>query len=73
MTGITEEIIAGYDGSADSVVAGIDGSPASLAALEFAREEAALRGLPLLAVCALADAPASWAAHARWKKSPAGC
>ena len=41
------------------VVAGIDGSPASHAALEFAGEEAALRSLPLLAVCALADAPAS--------------
>jgi nucleotide-binding universal stress UspA family protein len=39
-------------------VAGIDGSPASRAALEFAGEEAALRDLPLLAVCALADDPA---------------
>jgi len=37
------------------IVAGADGSPASQAALEFAFEEAALRDVPLLAVCALAD------------------
>jgi nucleotide-binding universal stress UspA family protein len=39
------------------VVAGIDGSPASHHALTFAFEEAALRHVPLIAVCALADAP----------------
>jgi nucleotide-binding universal stress UspA family protein len=41
------------------VVAGVDGSAGSQAAAEFAFEEAALRGAPLLAVCALADAPGS--------------
>lgn len=39
------------------VVAGLDGSVPSIVALEFAAEEAALRDVPLLAVCALADAP----------------
>jgi nucleotide-binding universal stress UspA family protein len=40
------------------VVAGADGSAASSAALDFAFEEAALRGATLLVVCALADTPA---------------
>jgi len=39
------------------VVAGVDGSAAGRAAIVFAFEEAALRGVPLMAVCALTDAP----------------
>lgn len=39
-----------------SVVAGVDGSAASAAVLGFAGQEAALRGVPLVAVCALSDA-----------------
>lgn len=39
------------------VVAGIDGSPGSRDALTFAFEEAALRDVPLVTVCALMDAP----------------
>jgi len=41
------------------VVAGADGSADSRAAVDFAFEEAAMRHAPLLAVCALADAPGS--------------
>jgi nucleotide-binding universal stress UspA family protein len=41
------------------IVVGTEGSDASEAAVEFAFEEAALRGTFLLAVCALADAPAT--------------
>lgn len=40
------------------VVVGADGSAASNAAVDFAFEEAALRGAALVVVCALADAPA---------------
>jgi nucleotide-binding universal stress UspA family protein len=39
------------------VVAGVDGSPDSQDALTFAFEEAALRDVPLIAVCALSDTP----------------
>ena len=39
------------------VVVGADGSAAGQAAVVFAFEEAALRDVPLVAVCALADAP----------------
>lgn len=39
------------------IVVGTDGSPAGRAAISFAFEEAALRDVPLVAVCALTDAP----------------
>ncbi|HXZ75595.1 MAG TPA: universal stress protein, partial [Streptosporangiaceae bacterium] len=41
------------------VVVGADGSAACRAAIAFAVEEAALREVPLMAVCALADCPGS--------------
>ena len=41
------------------IVVGANGSPPSREALDFAFEEATLRGAPVLAVCALADAPGS--------------
>jgi nucleotide-binding universal stress UspA family protein len=41
------------------VVVGADGSDGSLTAITFAAEEAMLREVPLLAVCALADSPGS--------------
>ena len=47
------------DGGPGPVVAAVDGSAVSHAVLEFAAEEAALRHVPVLAVCALADAQAS--------------
>jgi nucleotide-binding universal stress UspA family protein len=47
------------------VVAGADGSAVSEAVLAFAGEEAALRGAPLVAVCALADAPGELGAARR--------
>lgn len=37
------------------ILAGVDDSPASREALRFAFEEAALRGVPLVVLCALAD------------------
>lgn len=40
------------------IVVGVDGSATSRAAVDFAVEQAMLRSAPLLAVCALADAPA---------------
>jgi nucleotide-binding universal stress UspA family protein len=47
------------------VVAGADGSAASAAALAFAFEEAALRDVTLIVVCALADTPGALGG-ARW-------
>jgi nucleotide-binding universal stress UspA family protein len=41
------------------VAVGVDGSAASAAAVEFAADEAALRGAALVAVCALADSAGS--------------
>lgn len=42
-----------------TVVVGVDGSPGCRAAVNFAFQQAALWEVPLLAVCALADAPGS--------------
>jgi nucleotide-binding universal stress UspA family protein len=42
-----------------TVVVGADGSPGCRAAVDFAFQQAALWEVPLLAVCALADAPGS--------------
>ena len=50
------------------VVAGVDGSPDSRDALTFAFEEAALRDVPLMAVCALADAPGKIGEAARMEE-----
>lgn len=47
------------------VVAGVDGCAASEDVLRFAFREAELRRVPLLAVCALADAPGSFGAADR--------
>ena len=51
------------------VVAGADGSDASRAAIVFALEEAALRDVPLLAVCALADTPGSLGGASRMQEA----
>jgi nucleotide-binding universal stress UspA family protein len=45
------------NGPPGPIVAGVDGSACSAAAAVFAFEEAALRQVPLVAVCALADYP----------------
>ena len=47
--------VGGY--GSGHIVAGIDGSTASEEVLNFAGTEAALRHVPLTAVCALADTP----------------
>jgi len=51
------------------VVVGADGSAGSRAAIAFAVEEAALREVPLLAVCALADSPGSLGEASRMQEA----
>jgi nucleotide-binding universal stress UspA family protein len=51
-----------------AIVVGVDGSPASVETLTFAFEEAALRDVPLIAVCALADAPGKVGGAARMEE-----
>lgn len=55
---VREQERSANDG-AGQIVVGADGSPAAEDAVTFAFEEAALRNVPLLAVCAQADAPTS--------------
>ena len=51
------------------VAVGSDGSDGSRAAVAFAAEEATLRSVPLLAVCALADAPGSLGGAGRMQEA----
>jgi nucleotide-binding universal stress UspA family protein len=51
------------------VVVGADGSDGSRAAIAFAAEEAMLREVPLLAVCALADSPGSLGGAGRMQEA----
>jgi nucleotide-binding universal stress UspA family protein len=51
------------------VVVGADGSDGSRAAIAFAAEEAMLREVPLLALCALADSPGSLGGAGRMQEA----